>query len=88
MFWRHLPQFQGKAPTPTDEDVYLEDLPALRVYVSIFGGYAHEKQILTNVSDLGTALKTANEVFNPDYFFFAGYDSPFRIFLRHNEVWL
>ena len=52
-----------------------------------FSGYASEEKLLAAAAKLGAALEADGIEFQRDQFFFAGYDSPFRVFGRHNEVW-
>lgn len=52
-----------------------------------FSGYATEKKWLEHAEELTNALDKAGEKYVKDYFITAGYDSPFRVFERHNEVW-
>ena len=47
-----------------------------------------DEDITDQVAKLGALLDTAAIKYNKDVFVYAGYDSPFRVFDRHNEVWL
>ena len=51
-----------------------------------FGGFAHESDYVTNARELADALP-ASAKYDKSYFYSAGYDSPFALFNRHNEVW-
>ncbi|XP_005089923.2 heme-binding protein 2 [Aplysia californica] len=74
-------------PQPSDKTVYLSSLPEQRVFVKAFGGYASQSDWLKNAKELAMALLKDGKKFDKDYFYSAGYDSPFRILDRHNEVW-
>jgi len=74
-------------PQPTEKDVFLSSLPEQRVYVKYFGGFAKKEVWLENALALGDALTKDGKKFNKDHFFSAGYDSPFKLFNRHNEIW-
>lgn len=74
-------------PTPTDKTVFFSELPKQKVYVGSFGGFANEQKWLEAAEKLSAALIKDGKKFEQDYFLTAGYDSPFRILERHNEVW-
>ncbi|XP_071489244.1 heme-binding protein 2-like [Diadema antillarum] len=78
---------QSNAPQPTDENVFIEEFPQQRVYVRSFSGRAYEKDWLENAAQLGEDLRADNRTFVTSYYYTAGYDSPFTIFFRHNEIW-
>ena len=89
-FVKGEPGTQIDAPKPTDPEVFEEtDLPALTVYARSFPGWADEKTLLAESQTLGAALHRDGKGGGGEKssFFFAGYDSPFRVFGRHNEVW-
>merc|ERR1712094_34948 len=78
-------------PTPGGDaspDVYIEDRAAMdTVYVDSYGGWSSESSVISNAQKLAEALKKAGKAFDDGEFYYAGYDSPFRILRRHNEVW-
>ena len=78
-------------PTPGGDaspDVYIEDRAAMdTVYVASYGGWSSESSVISNAQKLAEALKKAGKAFDDSEFYYAGYDSPFRILRRHNEVW-
>ena len=74
-------------PQPSDESVYFTTLPQQRVFVRSYGGFATKSSTLQNAIDLGNSLAKKDKRFQKDFFYSAGYDSPFKIFERHNEVW-
>jgi len=75
------------APQPTDPTVELTKLPALKAYVKSFGGRPKEADWVKQADALAAALPKSAKV-EKDFFFTAGYDSPFKLFYRHNEVWI
>lgn len=79
---------QASPPAPSDEAVFIESRPALDVYVSSFGGWARGSTYLSRAADAADALRGAGVEIDEAFFFTAGYDSPFRLSGRHNEVWL
>lgn len=81
-------EHQASPPEPSDEAVFIEKRPALDVYVASFGGWAKGSTWLSHASDASDALAGEGVKVDSDYFYTAGYDSPFRLTNRHNEVWL
>jgi len=74
------------APAPKDSTVFIRTMPAMTAYVRSFGGFASQDDYIKNAAALAAALpKTAK--YNKDMYYTAGYDAPFTIFNRHNEVW-
>jgi len=79
---------QAAPPTPSDEAVFIEERPVLEVFVKSFGGWAVGKTYLQAAADLTQTLEDAGMPIDTDHFYTAGYDSPFRLRNRHNEVWI
>jgi hypothetical protein len=77
---------QETAPAPTDEKVTVVTSPAQRFYVGEFGGYATGGSILNAALKLALALTTDGVEYRKEQFFFGLYDSPTKLFNRHNEV--
>jgi len=74
------------APEPTNSNVHLYDLPEITVYVRHFGGFASDYDYLTEAKLLKDALPEGTPYH--DMFFYAlGYDSPWTLINRRNEVW-
>lgn len=102
-FVKGQPGTQIDPPQPADPEVFSETDPAgFTAYVRGFSGYADEKKLLAEAAALAAALERDGKGAGAgsgaagegnggrgerDHFFFAGYDSPFRILGRHNEVW-
>ncbi|VDI73994.1 Hypothetical predicted protein [Mytilus galloprovincialis] len=81
------PEHQDNPPKPTNPDVFIEDRPAMDVYVKSFGGFAKEQDWLSEAQKMTEQIKDKTTI-NQDYWFTAGYNSPFQLFARTNEVWL
>eukprot|EP00468_Gymnochlora_sp_CCMP2014_P011727 CAMPEP_0167758082 /NCGR_PEP_ID=MMETSP0110_2-20121227/10275_1 /TAXON_ID=629695 /ORGANISM="Gymnochlora sp., Strain CCMP2014" /LENGTH=201 /DNA_ID=CAMNT_0007644327 /DNA_START=26 /DNA_END=631 /DNA_ORIENTATION=+ len=79
---------QDDAPTPSSEDVYIDIVEERTVAVLQGDGYWMQADVLKNVAAAQAVLKAKNVGFNTTTYTFAGYDPPFRVFGRHNEVWL
>ncbi|PSC76979.1 heme-binding 2-like [Micractinium conductrix] len=78
------------APKPNNPDVYLEEeAGSFTAYVAQKGGYVLDDwSVHKMVKGLTQALKADGKEVDAETFVTAGYDPPFRIAGRHNEVWL
>lgn len=74
-------------PQPSDKDVTLTELPALEAYVRSFGGWADEKTYIKEAKALADSLEGTKAEYVTDFYYSGGYDAPFTIFNRHNEIW-
>ncbi|XP_038064104.1 heme-binding protein 2-like isoform X2 [Patiria miniata] len=79
-------EFQGDPPVPSDKDVYVTHLPAHRVVVKTFSGYTSEAKDLAEATALAELTQDKYEL-EQDFYFTAGYNSPWRLIGRRNEVW-
>lgn len=80
---------QADPAAPTNKDVFISSLPAFTAYVKVYGGFSNIDEIQKYSEQLGEDLVEdgLGDTFRKDVFFFAGYDSPFKVFNRHNEIW-
>ena len=78
--------FQQAPPTPSDPAVTITTMGAATFAVASYPGWAEEQKVLAVATQLGAALQAEGVAFTSTHFFTAGYDSPFRLFDRHNEV--
>ena len=80
---------QADPAAPTNKDVFISSLPAFTAYVIAYGDYSSIDKIQKYSEQLDEDLVKdgLGDTFRKDVFFFAGYDSPFRPFNRHNEIW-
>jgi len=84
-----MPELDGKAPpAPTNDEVFLTELPAFTVAVGSYSGWSNEKKVIETGRALFETLASDGVDFVKDEYFTAGYDSPFRLIDRHNEVWV
>lgn len=80
-------------PKPTSEDVFIESIGPLNVAVSEFDGYAVQTEIIAKTVELEKEVESSSDIQLDtsedvvDTWWFAGYDPPFRLNNRHNEVW-
>lgn len=79
-------------PSPNSALVYIESREPLQVAVSEFGGFAPQAEVIAKAAQLEGEVEDAQTLeldpAYPDIWFFAGYDPPFRLTNRHNEVWV
>ena len=80
--------YQDNTPAPTNPQLASVSLPSITAYVTSFGGYEGDKELEEYTTKLVNSLNRDNVEYVKDFYFTAGYDSPFRIVGRHNEVWL
>ena len=74
-------------PAPIDPALAIEHYPAGRVAVIAFGGYVTDDKIIKYAEQLSEALIADGVEFEKEKYAVAGYDAPFKVFDRHNEVW-
>ncbi|OWF53804.1 heme-binding protein 2-like [Mizuhopecten yessoensis] len=80
-------EFQDDPPVPTDPSVYITVLPPFDVYVKSFGGRPSFDEKMAMIESLVTEIADPSR-FEERFYYFAGYDGPYTINHRHNEVWL
>ena len=74
-------------PAPTAEDVYIDERPAMRVAAYKFSGYANDSDWIEAGVELYNLATAQGDDVVASHYFNAGYDSPFTITNRLNEVW-
>lgn len=57
------------------------------IFTRSFGGFASPEKYAEEADALARTLRNRGQPFHEDFFYTAGYDSPFKLFNRHNEVW-
>lgn len=75
-------------PPPSDSTVKIVTTPESTYYVNSFGGWATGAAYVDRARSVASALEGAGRKIDDACFVTAGYDSPFRLRNRHNEVWL
>ncbi|KAJ8410193.1 hypothetical protein AAFF_G00201740 [Aldrovandia affinis] len=81
-------QHQAAPPKPSDPDVYIEDRKELTVFVRTYGGFSNEQKSREQLLKLVESLQRDGLGFEEKPYYTAGYDSPFKLTNRRNEVWL
>lgn len=81
-------EHQENPPPPSDPDVFIEHRPQFTAYVRTYGGFSTQQTKLLELQKLLDSLRRdgAEHVERPYYV--AGYDSPFKLSHRRNEVWV
>ncbi|XP_028841789.1 heme-binding protein 2 [Denticeps clupeoides] len=74
-------------PKPTEESVYLTNMPESHVYVKSYGGWMLDMTSRYYSRHLREQLDAVQASYKKDVHYDVGYDSPMKIFNRHNEVW-
>ena len=60
----------------------------MTVYVTSFGGYMDEEDVIKRGAALIATLQEKGIEVETSTYYAAGYDSPFRLVGRHNEIWI
>ncbi|XP_051954915.1 heme-binding protein 2 [Xyrauchen texanus] len=81
-------EHQADPPKPSDSEVFIENRKELTVFVRTYGGYANSENSQEEILKLMESLKKDGMKFKESPYYRAGYDSPFKLTNRRNEVWL
>ncbi|XP_076584497.1 uncharacterized protein soul5l isoform X1 [Chaetodon auriga] len=79
--------YQDKPPTPTSDKLYFTEMPEMDVYVRSYGGWMLSVTSKLHAHLLTKELERVRASYNHSYHYGVGYDSPFKLLDRHNEVW-
>ncbi|XP_077590957.1 heme-binding protein 2 [Stigmatopora nigra] len=79
---------QANPPKPTNDEVFIERMPAFDVYVRSYGGWMFSMSDSHQNGELMYDLMKNRAPFIPDCHFGVGYNSPNVMLDRHNEVWV
>jgi len=80
-------EHQANPPTPTDEQVFISDMPDMKVYVRSYGGWMSSFSDWLQGYYLRGDLDRAGAQYSSALHYAVGYDSPMKFLDRHNEVW-
>ncbi|XP_023154579.1 heme-binding protein 2 [Amphiprion ocellaris] len=81
-------EHQESPPEPSDPEVFVEHRKELTVYVRTYGGFSDEKMKQEELLKLVESLKRDGVQYVEAPYYTAGYDSPFKLTNRRNEVWV
>jgi hypothetical protein len=76
---------KDKLPKPNQSSVQFREEPARKMAVIAFGGWANSEKIAEYRKELTAALATEG-IAHTDNFFFFGYNPPYELINRKNEV--
>ncbi|XP_076609043.1 heme-binding protein 2 [Chaetodon auriga] len=80
-------EYQKNPPKPTDDKVYIQKTPDMKVYVRSYGGWMTGLADSNQAYSLTSDLDSVGAKYKKDFHYAAGYNSPMTWFNRHNEVW-
>ncbi|XP_077566531.1 heme-binding protein 2 [Stigmatopora nigra] len=75
-------------PSPSDSEVFVEPRDSFTAYVRTYGGFSNETLARGELLQLSESLRRDGVPFAERPYYVAGYDSPFKLVNRRNEVWL
>ncbi|KAK9531551.1 hypothetical protein VZT92_010970 [Zoarces viviparus] len=81
-------EHQDNPPEPSDPEVFLENRKEFTAYVRTFGGFSNENLKREELLKLMESLQRDGVQYVDKPFYAAGYDSPFKLMNRRNEVWV
>jgi hypothetical protein len=76
---------KDELPKPNDDQIQFVEVPAKKMAAIQFGGWSNDEKIEENKRKL-TEYLNSNKIPYTDNFFFYGYNPPYEIFNRKNEV--
>ncbi|KPP67651.1 SOUL1 protein-like [Scleropages formosus] len=79
---------QADPPKPTDPEVFIENRKEFTAFVRTYGGFSNEQKSREELLKLTESLKRDGVEFLEKPYYTAGYDSPFKLINRRNEVWI
>ncbi|XP_028667180.1 heme-binding protein 2-like [Erpetoichthys calabaricus] len=80
--------YQSNPPAPTQSGIFIEEKRAMTIFVRSFGGFTSTQRNAESARLLAESLKRDGRPFHEEFYYTAGYDSPFKLINRRNEVWL
>ena len=75
-------------PVAEDATVYFNKISSKKFATISYSGYSNQKDKEENFRKLGNLLNEENIKFNNAQYYYAGYDSPYKFWNRHNEIWV
>ncbi|XP_068198863.1 heme-binding protein 2 [Antennarius striatus] len=81
-------EHQDNPPEPSDPEVFVEHRKEFTAYVRTYSGFSNEKMKREELLKLLESLQRDGVPHVEKPFYVAGYDSPFKLTNRRNEVWI
>ena len=75
-------------PKPTNPKVFISTIGPIEVGVTAFDGFENPREDREQEKIIDNSLSSAGVSYDKNNWFFGGYDPPFRLTGRHNEVWV
>lgn len=81
---------QEAPPTTADKRIFFERRKKMAVLVRRFGGYLNDEVVRRELAALREAITNNGDAENVDFqrYFVVGYDPPFKLLGRRNEIWV
>ncbi|KAM9435589.1 heme-binding protein 2 [Clarias gariepinus] len=79
---------QAEPPKPSIPEIFVENRKEFTVFVRTFGGFANAQNSHDEMLKLMESLKRDGKSFKEVPYYRVGYDSPFKLVNRKNEIWL
>eukprot|EP00094_Tigriopus_californicus_P004036 TCALIF_03887-PA protein Name:"Similar to HEBP2 Heme-binding protein 2 (Homo sapiens)" AED:0.01 eAED:0.01 QI:220/0.5/0.66/1/1/1/3/141/181 len=84
----YIPEIYQEAPiSPKSDDVYIEERDEFRIVASQFSGFATSEDYIKAAATLYEQATADGYNLMADTYYTAGYDGPYTIVNRRNEVW-
>ncbi|XP_012733996.2 heme-binding protein 2 [Fundulus heteroclitus] len=80
-------EHQMNPPQPTNDNVYIQEMPAMNVYVTSYETFMITLNDKKHADTLADALVNVSAQYEDGFHYAAGYNSPMSKKKRHNEVW-
>ncbi|XP_063078411.1 heme-binding protein 2-like [Engraulis encrasicolus] len=81
-------QQQADPPKPTNPDIHIENRLEMTVYVRTYGGFSNDQIFSDELQKLVASLRSDGVGFQEAPYYRVGYDPPFKLTNRRNEVWI
>ncbi|XP_034018416.1 heme-binding protein 2 isoform X2 [Thalassophryne amazonica] len=81
-------EHQADPPEPSDPEVFVELRKEFTVYVRTYGGFSNDEMKREELQKLLASLQRDKVPHVGEPYYTAGYDSPFKMINRRNEVWI
>ncbi|KAM9354213.1 heme-binding protein 2 [Pholidichthys leucotaenia] len=81
-------EHQTSPPEPNNPEVFVENRKEFTAYVRTYGGFSNDDMKREELLKLVESLKRDGVEFVDKPYYVAGYDSPFKLTNRRNEVWV
>jgi len=78
---------QENPPKPNNPNLYITNRPEMTVYTRTVGGFMNEEKWRKEMEELDKLIEAKNLKIDKSHYFTNGYDAPFKLWNRKNEVW-